>query len=1367
MPEIKNTFLKSKMNKDLDARLIPNGEYREGKNISVSFSEGSSVGSLENIRGNRLLSNFGLTDYNLEIIGTYADEVNNRIYLFATNFTDSSADSLNNTSIPSATSSGVNEYTDFVRNSAAHYIIYCQLPSSSDPSQINFANIKFDILVSGSFLNFSKTHPILGINMIEDLLFFTDNRNQPRKINVKTAIANPSTSNSPYYTHEDHISVAKFAPYSAVSFVKDTNGYNEGTLINEKDEWLPTFFQAPAEITAFSSNPKGKLQFNSTSSPSYTDVIEYLGTGATPPWSDKQMKVFQSDQPNGKYAHIKGIISPNSLIFESVDSSPSDPAIPDLEASLDWKSGSNFSVALKNPNYNTNFEGDHEILEENFVRFSYRFKYEDDEYSLAAPFSQHAFVPKQYGYFLDGDDESTKESSIVRFMENQITTAGLVIELPYAPNIIKDKLKIKELQILYKSSSDENIKVIADLKSDDFSIGSPNSISISSAGSSYTNGNYTDVELSYINPNQSNLGSGIKATVSVSGGVVVAVTITASGENYRVGDILSIPPLGSTPAGSGATVSVDSLNNNFIYNYSSHKPIKILPEKEVTRVSDIVPLRAKTQEVTGNRIVYGNFLQNNETPTDLKYSLTSIDKGQGSSVTDIEYNNSTLKQGRSYQVGIVLQDRYGRSSNVIINDSATSSVFLNSTYYNAYTNGGTNPLFWPGESLIVDIDSVVNTQKNSTYSGVYSEDNPLGWYTYKVVVKQKEQDYYNVYVPGGLSGNILYTKNDAVVTEDTVEIKGLRYSEESTVFNMPLFNDNIQKISRQLKEVGPSDNIYSSSTVLYNRVNNSNFNATTYPAINRQNSKEDVKKQDVTNVRPFRELGDWTKYKNIDLHYLNIAPPVYQVDAAPTSQYSIGTFIYPGIKGEIDPFYLKNNKNPLIATLSTKQRLGYSSDIQEGPNWKFSSELMVFETKPFESAIEIYYETSTSGKISELNNGVENDIDPTGASVVSGIEQVSLSGWLENMRDGDAITNEFTVLNVNGSPISGSASQNATVNIHEVRSANGVVTNNYPFDIFQENAAVAPDTPPIWVFKLTGNNHQPFDENSRVENKYEVVLNIQAGSLTVQQTISLSKSNLQPIIYRMQGFTNKDIAGSNTYKPVFGQLIRNQPDSRLTTFLASSQDNYMYTNGPDRNPPNNFYTGYANSVWVDRTTIYGDYPICYASHETNGFEDMTSFNVNNDNATIYSTTTPYTSLPVKRLIGLKHEVVSATRRDCLFDIITTTNVPEKRPPGTKGRFYRRSELNETNVTSQFKFDEQYNVDLNAIQNPQFGNYTDLPMLIFDYPDLTISKSDMPNNYTLQLKGAWYFLINCRAVDASKGSGYLSSEYYTIEFIITR
>ena len=50
MAQIKNTFVKSKMNRDMDARLMPNGEYREGRNINISKSEGSDVGALENVK---------------------------------------------------------------------------------------------------------------------------------------------------------------------------------------------------------------------------------------------------------------------------------------------------------------------------------------------------------------------------------------------------------------------------------------------------------------------------------------------------------------------------------------------------------------------------------------------------------------------------------------------------------------------------------------------------------------------------------------------------------------------------------------------------------------------------------------------------------------------------------------------------------------------------------------------------------------------------------------------------------------------------------------------------------------------------------------------------------------------------------------------------------------------------------------------------------------------------------------------------------------------------------------------------------------------------------------------------------------------
>ena len=88
MAEAKNSFIKSKMNKDLDARLLPNGEYREGINIQVSKSEGADVGALENVLGNNKLVDFtALTGINdLYTVGLYTDEVNNNIYVFILNY---------------------------------------------------------------------------------------------------------------------------------------------------------------------------------------------------------------------------------------------------------------------------------------------------------------------------------------------------------------------------------------------------------------------------------------------------------------------------------------------------------------------------------------------------------------------------------------------------------------------------------------------------------------------------------------------------------------------------------------------------------------------------------------------------------------------------------------------------------------------------------------------------------------------------------------------------------------------------------------------------------------------------------------------------------------------------------------------------------------------------------------------------------------------------------------------------------------------------------------------------------------------------------------------------------------------------------
>ena len=82
MASFKNIFIKSKMNKDLDDRLLPQGEYRNAVNIQVSKSESEDVGALENVLGNEMVVDFGLVtgEANVICVGYLVSEVNSSIY---------------------------------------------------------------------------------------------------------------------------------------------------------------------------------------------------------------------------------------------------------------------------------------------------------------------------------------------------------------------------------------------------------------------------------------------------------------------------------------------------------------------------------------------------------------------------------------------------------------------------------------------------------------------------------------------------------------------------------------------------------------------------------------------------------------------------------------------------------------------------------------------------------------------------------------------------------------------------------------------------------------------------------------------------------------------------------------------------------------------------------------------------------------------------------------------------------------------------------------------------------------------------------------------------------------------------------------
>ena len=81
MAEVKNSFLGSKMNKDLDDRLIPNNEYRDALNISIGKSEGDSIGVAQTSLGNLELTQLGGAQFEtlpgLNCIGYFSDAKNN------------------------------------------------------------------------------------------------------------------------------------------------------------------------------------------------------------------------------------------------------------------------------------------------------------------------------------------------------------------------------------------------------------------------------------------------------------------------------------------------------------------------------------------------------------------------------------------------------------------------------------------------------------------------------------------------------------------------------------------------------------------------------------------------------------------------------------------------------------------------------------------------------------------------------------------------------------------------------------------------------------------------------------------------------------------------------------------------------------------------------------------------------------------------------------------------------------------------------------------------------------------------------------------------------------------------------------------
>jgi len=965
MAEAKNTFIKSKMNKDLDARLMPNAEYRNAVNIQVSRSEGDGVGSLENVLGNDIIIPNGIepTLTNLTAIGYFADEANSDIYIFLTD----------------------NDKT--VYNPEAHHFVY----------KYNLNTTILEKLLEGVFLNFSKFNPIIGINLLENLLFWTDNRNQPRKINVTSA------KEGTYYTTEETISVAKYNPYQPIelyqqSTVPAASGAYETTMKDVTNTFLPDGGEGIV-----------KAGVNNASSFVVTDLV---------------MPAYPSQPVSGKSVSY---VDQNTQLIVPLGTI----------ASNGWNAGSNtltltanvtipvFTriVFSPNPYFDGNYNGDPNFLQDKFVRFSYRFKFDDNEYSLMAPFTQICFIPQQDGYFInstltEGDEQQAYSSTIVDFMENKVNKIGLKIQLPSNGNQLRDINKITEIDILYKESNSLVVNVIE---------------SIAVADLQGLNSKVYDYEYQSKKPYKTlspdvitrvfdkvpikALSQEIISNRVVYGNFQNKKTPPAS-INYNV----NASDKSSFDLNEGVgTVTSQPSSTTIALTTTSTSTIEVGSIVSGTGITTGTLVTAKTNSSTTPTITINN------TATVSAGAVLSFSKsGKDVDRTSIiEYPSSSLKGNRNYQVGFVLADIFGRQSTVILSSNKNSvqvgaNSFLGSTLFSSYHTE--DPVTWPGDSLKVLVNDPITGElyNGDTTSLNY---NPLGWYSYKIVVKQTEQEYYNVYNAGAIKG----------LPFNNVTNSPLPTLEKNKSF-ISLINDNINKVSRDLSEVGPQDKTFRSSVILYGRVEN-----TDSVIANQQNkqyktdrhffttsSVEDL--YDLFDVLQFRASGSTDILVTSDK---NAYFPFYKSDSNPfiaeiitsqssyeqfgvvnnativeinavlgaavadSSEITVGSlvpataiqvgsvvtwvnmpiYISPTVVIAIEPvsgspgtFICTLNRNVTIANSVPQTNINFSST-----GYSAVENLAIFETAPVESRLDIFWETSSAGLISDLNTLIRTE----------------------------------------------------------------------------------------------------------------------------------------------------------------------------------------------------------------------------------------------------------------------------------------------------------------------------------------------------------------------------------------------------------
>lgn len=619
MAELKHTFVKGRMNKDLDERLIPNGEYRDALNVQVSNSEGSDVGSLENILGNIKVSALGLT--NATAIGAADDKLNKKLYWFITSDEvdgiyeyDTTTKQISPIVVDPKTNSTTTINSLVLRSNIDNHLVIDNLsvqeakdlfnisdedfPVTSteevltnnnvtltvtapeisvtiprntvmmldDDSgflfkNINYTNVDYgDLTVmfnysDSSVLGFDKKHLITGTNVLNGTLYFTDDLNEPRAINIDN-----------------------FRRYSS-SLISDNGDILKDTQTHVKgDIYIDENIKEPFE-REFEEKDINLAKKSPQASPTL-DLKDTLRDGIISAIVEKNLYtdgvLVRPDSSDPSFSITYGVL-PDWRVGDKIRFEPSNLDTDGNVEADEWEAVAiikEILIASKKVTYNIlsytstpkdktylleqELIQDKPIYELKFPRFAYRWKYIDNTYSTFSPFTEVAFLPGKFEY----DGKNAYNEGLV----NNVRKIKL-------SNIDLGDDTVKEIDILMKDDNDNNVYVVSNKKKSNF---------------------FGSIEITK---------EQIKSTV---------------------------------------------------------------PNQQLLRQWDNVPKRAKSQEVVANRIIYGNYVQNYNV-----YSKPMFDININKRTTE---TIASIKSDRSYEFGVVYVDEYNRQTPVLSGDNSVITV---------------------------------------------------------------------------------------------------------------------------------------------------------------------------------------------------------------------------------------------------------------------------------------------------------------------------------------------------------------------------------------------------------------------------------------------------------------------------------------------------------------------------------------------------------------------------------------------------------------------------------------------------------------------------------------------------------------------